>query len=138
MLTCGLPGRLGHPRDEAVVSQLAQADPAEAELAIDRARPAAAAAASVLAGLVLGRARLAHPLGRLGHWLLALLAGEGHAERVEEREGLLIGLGGRGDRDVEAAHLVDGVVVDLREDDLLAHAHRVVPAPVERRAPQAA
>src|SRR3954463_14795511 len=62
-----LPGRLGHPGDEAVVGQLAQADPAEAELAIDGAGPAAAAAARVLAGLVLGGARLAHPLGRLGH-----------------------------------------------------------------------
>src|SRR3954447_20728920 len=63
----GLPGRLGHPGDEAVVGQLAQADPAEAELAIHGAGPAAAAAASVLAGLVLGRARLAHPLRGLGH-----------------------------------------------------------------------
>src|SRR3954466_2746755 len=63
----GLPGRLGHPGDEAVVSQLAQGDRAEADLAVHGAGPAAAAAASVLAGLVLGRARLAHPLGRLGH-----------------------------------------------------------------------
>src|SRR4051794_39265704 len=62
-----LPGGLGHPGDEAVVGQLAQADPAEAELAIHGAGPAAAAAASVLAGLVLGRARLAHPLRGLGH-----------------------------------------------------------------------
>src|SRR5436190_2658286 len=44
----------------------------------------------------------------------------------------------RGDRDVEAADLVDGVVVDLGEDDLLAQAHRVVAAAVERRGLQAA
>src|SRR3954447_25110297 len=66
-----------------------------------------------------------------------LLAREGHAERREESEGLLVGLGRGGDRDVQATDLVDRVVVDLREDDLLAHAHRVVPAPVEGRAPQA-
>src|SRR3954469_23877651 len=88
----GLPAGLRHPGDEAVVGQLAQTDPAEAELAIDGAGPAATAAASVLPGLVLRRARLAHPLGRLGHGSLALLAGEGHAECVEEREGLLVGL----------------------------------------------
>src|SRR3954451_8588514 len=62
-----LPGRLGHPGDEAVVGQLAQADPAEAELAIHGAGPSAATAASVLTGRVLGRARLAHPLRGLGH-----------------------------------------------------------------------
>src|SRR5262249_2662692 len=39
--------------------------------------------------------------------------------------------GGR-ERHVEAADLVDAVVVDLREDDLLPDAERVVPAPVER------
>ena len=39
---------------------------------------------------------------------------------------------GRGrDGHVQAAHLVDRVVVDLREDDLLADAHRVVAAAVE-------
>src|SRR3712207_8550739 len=38
----------------------------------------------------------------------------------------------RRQRDVEAAHLVDVVVVDLREDDLLPDAHRVVAPPVER------
>src|SRR5690242_6867212 len=45
-----LPGRLGHARNRALVRQFAQADPAQAELAIDGARPAAAVAASVLAG----------------------------------------------------------------------------------------
>src|SRR6266516_6291731 len=45
-----LPGRLGHARNRALVRQLAQADPAQTELAIDGARPAAAIAASVLAG----------------------------------------------------------------------------------------
>src|SRR5947209_6539886 len=61
------PTRLRHAGDVAVVRELAQADPADAELAEHRARPAAAAAAAVLAGLVLRAARLAHALGRLGH-----------------------------------------------------------------------
>src|SRR3954447_7023771 len=59
----GLPGGLGHARDQAVVGHLAQADPAQAELAVHGTRAATALAARVLAGLELGRARLAHPLG---------------------------------------------------------------------------
>src|SRR3982751_6241388 len=61
------PAALGHARDEAVVRELAQADPAQAELAVDRARPATAPAALIAAGLELGGALLAHPLGGLGH-----------------------------------------------------------------------
>src|SRR5215203_409522 len=63
----GLPGGFRHPRDEAVVGHLTQADPAEAELAIDGAGPAAAAATAVLPGLELRGPSLADPLGRLGH-----------------------------------------------------------------------
>src|SRR5919202_6593125 len=62
-----LPAALRHARDEAVVCQLAQADPAQAELAVDGPRAATAPAAAVLAGLVLGGACLAHALGDLGH-----------------------------------------------------------------------
>src|SRR3954454_732350 len=40
------------------------------------------------------------------------LLGEGHPQPVEEREGLLVGLGGGRDRHVEASDLVDRVVVD--------------------------
>src|SRR3954468_23124752 len=61
------PTRLRHAGDHSVVRELAQADPAQAELAVDGARPAAAAAARVFAGLVLGGALLAHPLGGLRH-----------------------------------------------------------------------
>src|SRR4051795_8561894 len=84
-----LPAALRHARDVAVVRELAQADPAQAELAEHGARAVAAAAARVRAGLVLGGARLAHPLGKLGHLrgnlgsLLDVgiaLAAEGHAE----------------------------------------------------------
>src|SRR5436305_319920 len=62
-----LPAALGHPGDVAVVGELAQADPADAELAIHRARPAALAAPGVLTGLVLASACLAHALRRLCH-----------------------------------------------------------------------
>src|SRR5947208_10668681 len=68
----GLPARLRHSGDEAVVGQLAQADPAHAELAVHGAGPAAAAAARIRPSLVLGRSRLAHDLRCLGHLLLAL------------------------------------------------------------------
>src|SRR3954469_22248653 len=56
------PARLRHAGDVALVRELAQADPAQAELAEHGAGAAAAPAARVLPGLVLGRARLAHPL----------------------------------------------------------------------------
>src|ERR671917_67867 len=62
-----LPARLGHPRDEPLVGELPQADPAQAELAVDGTGPAAAAAAGVLAGLELGAACLTDALGGLGH-----------------------------------------------------------------------
>src|SRR5919107_5194238 len=62
-----LPAALRHAGDVAVVRELAQADPAQAELAEHGARAATAAAAGVLAGLVLGGARLADALGDLCH-----------------------------------------------------------------------
>src|SRR3954464_8047531 len=78
------------------------------------------------------------PGAAVGADVRIVLAGERHAERLEEGVRLLVGPRARRDRHVEAADLVDGVVVDLREDDLLPDAHRVVAAPVERRGPQAA
>src|SRR4051812_31403581 len=142
-----LPAALRHARDVAVMRELAQADPAQAELAEHGARAAAAAAARVRAGLVLGGARLTDALGKLGHELggdlLRLdvggaLAAEGHAEGLEQRVGLAVGRGRRRDGDVEPADLVDLVIVDLGEDDLLADAEVVVAAPVEGARRQAA
>src|SRR4051794_4753541 len=117
------PARLRHARDHPVVRELAQADPAQAELAVDGTRAAAAAAPGVLAGLVLGGALLAHPLGGLRHGGRQLLRGDGfgwegleagrtalagerHAERVQQGERLGVGLRGRGEGHVETAHLV--------------------------------
>src|SRR3954447_19948185 len=62
-----LPARLRHAGDVAVVGQLAQADPAQAELAVDGAGAATTAAARVGPRLVLRRTLLARDLGCLGH-----------------------------------------------------------------------
>src|SRR3954454_25021385 len=48
------PTALRHSGDHALVCELAQADPADAELAVVRARAAAARASVVVADLVLG------------------------------------------------------------------------------------
>src|SRR5919206_4781761 len=57
-VSIGSPARLRHAGDDALVRELPQADPAEAELAEDGARPAAAGAARVLPHPVALRARL--------------------------------------------------------------------------------
>src|SRR3954451_17982248 len=180
-----LPAGLGEAGDVPLGGHLAQADPAEAELAEVSTRAAAAPAAIVVTGLELGSAPLADYLAGFCHlaplllfarvrgvarrgslalgvvmalvrlWVvflqllqcgllglglglalrlsLLLLAAdvrsralvgalERHPERLEQRERLFVGSRRRGDVDVEAANLVDCVVVDLREDDLLADA----------------
>src|SRR2546423_6656101 len=104
------PARLRHAGDEALVGQLAQADPAQAELAVHGARAAAATAARVGPRGVLRRAGLPDDLALLCHWSLSLsplrrdglsgqrlevarpsVAREGHAQRVEEGERLGVG-----------------------------------------------
>src|SRR5574340_888584 len=128
-----LPARLRHSRDGALVRQLAQADAAEPELLVDRARAAAAVAAAVAAHLVLRLPLLLDDERLLGHASgIPSRSGERQAEGGEERVPLLVRVRGRGDRDVEATDGRNLVVVDLREDDLLADADRVVAAPVER------
>src|SRR3954451_16641027 len=84
-----------------------------------------------LAGLLLA-ALLLGVLFLIGQSAGAPLLREGHAERQQKLEGLLVGWRGRGDGHVKAASLVDRVVVDLGEDQLLANAHRVVAPAVER------
>src|SRR6266508_6835261 len=63
------PGGLGHAGDHALVRDLAQADPAQAELAVVGACPPATAAPIVVTGLVLASALLADDLRCLGHGL---------------------------------------------------------------------
>src|SRR5829696_2512897 len=71
VIDMALPARLRHAGDEAVVRELAQADAADPELAVHGPRTPAAAAARMGARGVLRRARLAHPLGCLGHVVLS-------------------------------------------------------------------
>src|SRR5262245_38616794 len=69
-----LPARLGHAGDHAVVGQLTQAQTADAELAVHRARTPATTAAGLLARLVLGRALRGDDLGCLSHSRSSLLS----------------------------------------------------------------
>src|SRR5258708_38006409 len=62
-----LPTRLRHAGNRALVGELAQADPAEAELLEHRARPAAPVAARVVPHLELLRSPLLHDERGLGH-----------------------------------------------------------------------
>src|SRR5215213_4708881 len=150
-----LPAGLGHAGGVALVGHLAQADPAEAELVVD-GRPHLRQRVYALVLYFAGRAeRTIWEVLAMGEFSLgssgrdglvvqgleagrAPVTGEGHAQCVEQREGLGVGLRGGRDRHVQSAHLVDVVVVDLGEDDLLADAHRVVAAPVERARAQPA
>src|SRR5712691_8862792 len=56
---------------------------------------------------------------------------EGHAEARQQAAGLVVAAGRGHDRHLEAAQLVDLVVVDLGKHDLLAKAERVVASAVE-------
>src|SRR5215470_10341062 len=67
-----LPARLRHARNRALVRELPQADPAEAELAEDRARAAAPVAARVVAHLVLLGSPLFDDERRLRHYSFLL------------------------------------------------------------------
>src|SRR5262245_4624787 len=117
------PRALRHAGDHALVGQLAEADPAQPELLEHGARPPALVAAGVVARLVLLGARGLRDQRLLRHSSVpSLFRRERHPEAPEERLCLLVGLGRGRDRHVEAADLVDAVVVDLREDDLLAYA----------------
>src|SRR5438132_437755 len=53
VIIAGSPRTLRHARDHALVREFPEADPAEAELAVDRPRPAASVAARVVADPVL-------------------------------------------------------------------------------------
>src|SRR5436190_7519015 len=72
-----LPARLLDARDQTLVRDVSQADPAQAELAEIRTRATAALAAVVVARRVLVRTRLLDTLGSLGHLLVRLRIFEG-------------------------------------------------------------
>src|SRR6187402_53646 len=85
------PTRLRHAGDGALVGQLAQADPAQAELLVDRARPAAAVAPAVGARLELLRPGCLRDETLLCHVLLLLLRlrPERQAQLAQERQRLV-------------------------------------------------
>src|SRR5918997_6753177 len=129
------PAGLRHARDLPLVRELAQADPAETELAIDGARAPAAPATGVVPNAeALRLLRLVDErlLSQFLPFPPVFFARERHSQRPQEGEGVLVVLRRRRDRDVETPYGGDVVVVDLREDDLLADPEREVPAPVER------
>src|SRR5215471_9897827 len=99
------------------MGHLTETDATEPELAVDRARPAAATAPCVRTDLELRLGLLLLDESLLCHSRSPLrVAAEREAERAEQRASVVVGLGRRHDRDVHAAHRVDLVVVDLRED----------------------
>src|SRR3954462_8948231 len=77
VIDMALPARLRHAGDHPLVLDLADADPAQAELAEIRARATAPLAAVVVACLVLGSALLADLLGSLCHLAPASPQGTG-------------------------------------------------------------
>src|SRR5437773_2388069 len=86
---CSLsPGRLRDAGQAALEGELAETEPAEAELAVDGARPAALHAPCVGAD---GKLRLAPGLrdDRGGGQCLSLVLPEGHSQGAQERPGLL-------------------------------------------------
>src|SRR5947209_5049409 len=106
------PTRLRHARDHALVRELPQADPAQPELAEHRARTAAAVAARVATRLELRRPLLLDHERFLRHLAFppTFRVRKRHTERREERVGLLVRLGRRRERPVEAADLLNVVV----------------------------
>jgi hypothetical protein len=131
---CRLPARFRHAGDRALVRELAQADAAEAELAghVARGRPQRLQRRCTRA---LVASRLAR-ISRSSDFLATTgSSGASSGEREPERRRSAARSSSRlrvVDRDVEAADGWIVVVVDLREDDLLADPEREVAAAVER------
>src|SRR3954453_8625993 len=122
------PAGLGHAGQLAAVSHLAQADPAEAELAVDGLGTPAALAAGVATDGELGLARRLHLQCSLRHGSVLL---EREAELLQQRAPLLVVRRGGHDRDVHASRTVHAILVDLVEHDLLGETEGVVATAVE-------
>src|SRR5919109_418558 len=134
------PAGLGHAGDLPLVRELAQADPAEAELAVDGARAAAPAAPAVAPDAEALRLLRLVDERLLGHLAFppVVFTCERHAHGAQESQAVLVALRRRRDRHVQTPDGGDVVVVDLGEDDLLADPEREVAAPVERPRVEAA
>ena len=153
-----LPARLGHAGDVALVRELAQADPAQAELAVDGARPAAACDSACTPRVLYfgGRCWTRTIWEVLAIEFLVSVPQAATAWSFEDskpagRPSRANGMPSASSSAKASASVCAVVVmvtsrprtwsivvvVDLGEDDLLAHAHRVVAAPVERARVQA-
>ena len=129
--------RLGHARDDALVGEVPQADPAEAELPVGRAGAAAAVAARCTRASCSAAACATSRSGALrAIYCVSPSSVSGRVNGIpsarRSASPCSSSVGGGGDRDVEAADRGDLVVVDLREDDLLADPEREVAATVDR------
>src|SRR3954451_3226302 len=146
------PAGLLDARDQPVAGHVAEADPADAELAVDGARPAAQLAPQpdadllarqhldlvrrALAGLELGQLLLElHDLRfgcHVGSWprRVSRLA-EGHAEAPQQLPRLVVAVGAGDEGDVHALDEGHLVGVDLGEHLLLGQPQAVVAVPVE-------
>src|SRR5450432_281682 len=140
------PTRLGHAWNLAVQGELAEAQAANAELAQERARTAAAPATVAVPAWELGslmlRARqhacrfqlnVFGNLGGGGHSILRspLLLPERHSHLLQQRQALRIGAGRGGDGNVHTLGFLNLGVVDFRENQLVLDAQRVVAAAIE-------
>src|SRR3954471_14583205 len=125
------PARLGHTGNFTGVGEHAEADATQPELAEDGTRPTASAASRVRLHLVLGLALLLFDESLFGHCCLLSFPAERKPEGAEECSAFVVGPCRRDDRDVHAPGDIDLVVVDLRKDELLGNAERVVAASVE-------
>src|SRR5258708_306257 len=125
------PTALRHAWKLADEGPLAEADPAQAELAHVRARAAAHLAPVVALRLELRRLLRLEDQAELRHLATPLAGAERHPKRLEQGPSLFVRLGAGHDRDLEAAEPVDLVVLDLREHELLLEAERVVAPAVE-------
>src|SRR5208282_6762532 len=130
-----LPTGLGDAGQLTAVRHRAEADPAQAEPAVDRTRPPATGAPRVRAHLELGRPVRLDDQRFLCH--LSPLP-EGEAEPPQQRAAFGVVCCRSHDGDVHPALPVHLVGVDLVEHELLGQAERVVPVPVELPVGQAA
>src|SRR5260221_6570493 len=125
------PTALRHAGELADERALAEADPAQTELAHVPAGPAAHLAAVVPLGLELRGLLRLEDQAQLRHLAPPLRGAERHAERLQQRAAFFVRLRRGHDRDLEPAQPVDLVVLDLPEHELLLEAERVVAAAVE-------
>src|SRR5918997_4335014 len=119
------PGGLRDAGELALVRHLSNADPAQAELAVNRLGPAALLASGIGADAELRLAGLLDPERCLGH-LSSSVGPEREAEVTQQRPALVVGRGCGHERDVHATDPVDLVLVDLVEHHLLVETEGVV------------